>query len=69
MRVYDNKHWISVLLSLHKTDTLKTLASGMITMAMYAGLVVYLETEYFKMDKYFFDTYFVRFCPINAFGF
>ncbi len=51
MRVYDNKHWISVLLSLHKTDTLKTLASGMITMAMYAGLVVYLETEYFKMDK------------------
>lgn len=51
MIVYDNKHWISVLLSLHKADTLKTLASGMITMTMYAGLVVYLETEYFKIDK------------------
>lgn len=51
MKVYDNKHWISVLLSLHKADTLKTLASGMVTMAMYAGLIVYLETEYFKIDK------------------
>lgn len=51
MRVYDNKHWISVLLSMHKADTLKTLASGMITMGIYAALVVYLETEYFKVDK------------------
>ncbi|MDO4763190.1 MAG: bestrophin family protein [Flavobacteriaceae bacterium] len=51
MKVYDNKHWISVLLSMHKADTFKTLASGMITMAMYAGVIVYLETEYFKVDK------------------
>lgn len=51
MRVYDNKHWISVLLSIHKSDTIKTLASGMIAMAIYAGVVIYLETEYFKVDK------------------
>lgn len=51
MKVYDNKHWISVLLSMHKSDTLKTLASGMIAMAIYAGLVIYLETEYFKIEK------------------
>lgn len=51
MRVYDNKHWISVLLSMHKSDTLKTLASGMIAMAVYAGLVAYLEIEYFKIHK------------------
>lgn len=51
MRVYDNKHWISVLLSIHKSDTIKTLASGMIAMAAYAGIVIYLETEYFKIDK------------------
>lgn len=51
MKVYDNKHWISVLLSIHKSDTLKTLASGMIAMAVYAAAVIYLETEYFKIDK------------------
>ena len=51
MRVYDNKHWISVLLSMHKSDTLKTLGSGMIAMAVYAGIVTYLEIEYFKIDK------------------
>ena len=51
MRVYDNKHWISVLLSIHKSDTLKTLGSGMIAMAVYAGIVAYLEIEYFKIDK------------------
>lgn len=51
MRVYDNKHWISVLLSMHKSDTLKTLGSGMIAMAVYAGIVAYLEIEYFKIDK------------------
>lgn len=51
MKVYDNKHWISVLLSIHKSDTLKTLASGMIAMAVYAAVVIYLETEYFKIDK------------------
>lgn len=50
MRVYDNKHWISVLLSMHKSDTLKTLGSGMIAMALYAGLVVYLM-QYFEVDK------------------
>ncbi len=51
MRVYDNKHWISVLLSMHKSDTLKTLGSGMVAMAVYAGIVAYLEIEYFKIDK------------------
>ena len=51
MRVYDNKHWISVLLSMHKSDTLKTLGSGMIAMAVYAGIVAYLEIDYFKIDK------------------
>lgn len=51
MIVYDNKHWISVLLSIHKSDTLKTLASGMVAMAVYAGAVIYLETEYFNIDK------------------
>ena len=51
MRVYDNKHWISVLLSMHKSDTLKTLGSGMIAMGVYAGIVAYLEIEYFKIDK------------------
>ena len=51
MRVYDNKHWISVLLSMHKSDTLKTLGSGMIAMSVYAGIVAYLEIEYFKIDK------------------
>lgn len=51
MRIYDNKHWISVLLTLHKSDTIKTLASGMIAMAGYAWLVAYLEIEYFRIDK------------------
>lgn len=51
MTVYDNKHWISVLLSLHKTDTIKTLASGMLAMALYAGLVAYLELEIFQIGQ------------------
>jgi len=36
---------------MHKSDTLKTLGSGMIAMAVYAGIVAYLEIEYFKIDK------------------
>ena len=51
MRVYDNKHWISILLSIHKSDSLKTLRSGMIAMAVYAAIVAFLEIEYFKIDK------------------
>ena len=50
MRVYDNKHWISILLSIHKSDSLKTLKSGMIAMAVYAAIVAFLEIEYFKID-------------------
>jgi len=51
MRVYDNKHWISILLSIHKSDSLKTLKSGMIAMAVYAVIVAFLQIEYFKIDK------------------
>ena len=51
MKVYDNKHWISVLLSLHKTDTIKTLASGMVAMGIYAGLVAYLQIEVFLIGQ------------------
>jgi hypothetical protein len=36
---------------MHKSDTLKTLGSGMVAMAVYAGIVAYLEIEYFKIDK------------------
>lgn len=49
MRVYNTKHFLKILVSLHKSDTLKILFPTMILMAVYSYGVQYLEIEYLHL--------------------
>ncbi|WP_426475518.1 bestrophin family protein [Chryseobacterium balustinum] len=49
MRVYNTKHFLKILVSLHKSDTLKILFPTMILMAVYSYGVQYLEVEYLHL--------------------
>lgn len=49
MRVYNTKHFLKILVSLHKSDTLKILFPTMLLMAVYSYGVMYLEIEYLHL--------------------
>lgn len=49
MRVYNTKHFLKILVSLHKSDTLKILFPTMILMAVYSYGIQYLEVEYLHL--------------------
>lgn len=49
MRIYDTKHFVKILFSLHKSDTLKTLFPSMILVALYSYGIQYLEVEYLQL--------------------
>lgn len=49
MRVYNTKHFLKILFSLHKSDTLKILFPSMILVGLYSYGIQYLEVEYFKL--------------------
>ncbi|WP_445431994.1 bestrophin family protein [Chryseobacterium indoltheticum] len=49
MRVYNTKHFLKILVSLHKSDTLKILFPTMILMAVYSYGIQYLEIEYLHL--------------------
>ncbi|WP_279196324.1 bestrophin family protein [Chryseobacterium indoltheticum] len=51
MRVYNTKHFLKILVSLHKSDTLKILFPTMILMAVYSYGVQYLEIEYLHLTS------------------
>lgn len=51
MRVYNTKHFLKILVSLHKSDTMKILFPTMILMAIYAFGVQYLEIEYLHLTS------------------
>lgn len=49
MRVYNTKNFLKILVSLHKSDTLKILFPTMVLMAIYAYAIQYLEVEYLHL--------------------
>ncbi|MFL9834083.1 bestrophin family protein [Chryseobacterium terrae] len=51
MRVYNTKHFLKILVSLHKSDTLKILFPTMILMALYSYGIQYLEIEYLHLTS------------------
>ncbi|QQV02445.1 MULTISPECIES: bestrophin family protein [Chryseobacterium] len=51
MRVYNTKHFLKILLSLHKSDTLKILFPTMVLMALYSYGIQYLEIEYLHLTS------------------
>jgi len=50
MRVYNTKHFLKILVSLHKSDTLKILFPSMILIGLYAYGIQYLELEYLHLN-------------------
>ncbi|KQR95286.1 hypothetical protein ASG01_05415 [Chryseobacterium sp. Leaf180] len=51
MRVYNTKHFLTILVSLHKSDTLKILFPSMILMGLYSYGIQYLEIEYLHLTS------------------
>uniref|UniRef100_UPI00293BD477 bestrophin family ion channel n=1 Tax=Chryseobacterium indologenes TaxID=253 RepID=UPI00293BD477 len=49
MRAYNTKHFIKILFSLHKSDTLKILFPSMILVGLYSWGIQYLEVEYLHL--------------------
>ncbi|MBW7675385.1 bestrophin family protein [Chryseobacterium chendengshani] len=49
MRVYNTKNFLKILVSLHKSDTLKILFPTMVLMAIYSYGIQYLEVEYLHL--------------------
>jgi putative membrane protein len=48
---YNNKDWFTFIFKVHKSDTVRTLFPLMLGIAIYSGLVIYLEKEYFKLSS------------------
>lgn len=51
MRIYNTKHFLKILLSLHKSDTLKVLFPTMVLVGIYSYGIQYLEIEYLHLTS------------------
>ncbi len=51
MRVYNTKHFLKILFSLHKSDTLKILFPTMVLVGLYSWGIEYLEVEYLHLSS------------------
>lgn len=50
MRVYDTKHFLKILFSLHKSDTMKILFPTMLLVGLYSYGIQFLEIEYLHLN-------------------
>ncbi|PKB18679.1 bestrophin family protein [Flavobacterium sp. 5] len=48
---YNPKIWLSYIFRLHKSDTFRYLFPFVLLVAIYSGVVAYLEIEYFKLKE------------------
>ena len=46
---YNPKDWVTFIFRFHKSDTFRQLLPVMIFIGMYAGVICYLETDYYKL--------------------
>jgi putative membrane protein len=51
MIAYNPKEWFTFIFRLHKADTIQKLTPMMIAIAIYGGLIAYLELDFFQLDK------------------
>lgn len=51
MVTYNPKDWLTFIFRFHKSDTFRQLIPMMITIGIYTGTMVYLETEYWKLSE------------------
>ena len=51
MRAYNTKNFIKILVSLHKTDTLKILFPTMLLVGAYSYGIYFLEVEYLHLTS------------------
>lgn len=51
MRVYNTKHFLKILFSLHHSDTLKILFPTMLLVGLYSWGIQFLEVEYFHLTS------------------
>ena len=51
MRAYNTKNFLKILVSLHKTDTLKILFPTILLVGIYCYGVYYLEVEYLHLNS------------------
>ena len=49
MVIYNPKDWFKLIFKLHKSDTIRILGTSMIFVALYTGLVAYIEIEIFNI--------------------
>ncbi|RKT00648.1 bestrophin family protein [Flavobacterium sp. 123] len=48
---YNTKDWFTFIFRFHKADTFRTLIPIMIAIGVYAGIIGYLEVEYWKLSQ------------------
>jgi putative membrane protein len=51
MTHYNPKDWITFIFRFHKSDTFRTLTPMMILIAVYSGLIAYLEIEFWQLSE------------------
>lgn len=51
MYYYNTKNFLKILFSLHKSDTMKVLASSIVGIAIYSFCIYYIEVEYLKLTE------------------
>jgi putative membrane protein len=50
MVVYNPKEWWKLIFAFHKSDTFRMLLPGMFAIAVFTGIVAYLENDYFHVS-------------------
>lgn len=48
---YNTKDWFTFIFRIHKADTFRTLMPIMLAIGVYAGIIGYLEVEYWKLSE------------------
>lgn len=48
---YNPKVWIAYIFRFHKSDTFRKLFPFLVMIALYSGIIAYLEIEYFKLNE------------------
>lgn len=51
MIFYNTKDWFTYIFRFHKADTFRKLVPLMIGVAIYSGIIAYLELEYWRLSS------------------
>lgn len=51
MIIYNPKDWLTFIFKIHKSDTVRILFPMLIVIAVYSGIIAYLELEYWQLSE------------------